>query len=330
MSDLQAAKAYVLAFYAALDAANPQDCAKVLAEFCAPDFLWRGMHPFNELRGAQAVAEAFWTPLKSALTPIQRRPDMLLAGDNFIDAGDSVWVVQMGHLLGNFDADWLTIPATRKMTFLRYAEFHRIENGVIAETAAFCDILGVIHQAGLRPLPISTGAEIMTPAPRTQDGNLLEVQPPEQGAQTLELINAMVAELVSEGVQSPHDHLARFWHEDMCWFGPAGIGASAWHDGYKRGHTNAFENGLEFIRHNGHQCRFAEGRYGGFFGYPSLTMRNAGGFLGLTASSVDAQMRIVDLYRREGDKLAENWVFIDILHFLKMQGVDVLERLKHP
>lgn len=28
--------------------------------------------------------------------------------------------------------------------------------------------------------------------------------------------------------------------------------------------------------------------------------------------------------RRDGDKLAENWVFIDLLHYLSMQGLDVL------
>ena len=330
MSDFQAAKAHVLAFYAALDAASPAQCEKVLAQYCTPDFLWRGMHPFNEQRGANAVAQSFWAPLKSALTPIQRRADMFLAGDNFIDGGGSTWVVQMGHLLGNFDADWIGIPASRKMAFLRYAEFHRIEDGLIAETASYCDILSVIQQTGLRPLPTATGAEIHTPAPRTQDGNLLTPQPPEQGAKTLQLINDMLADLLSEGISSPADHLKRFWHEDMCWFGPAGIGASAWHHGYKRGHTKPFENGLEFVRHNGHQCRIGEGNYGGFFGYPSLTMRSTGGFLGLTASSIEADMRIVDLYRREGDKLAENWIFIDILHFLNMQGVDVLARLKHP
>ncbi len=26
---------------------------------------------------------------------------------------------------------------------------------------------------------------------------------------------------------------------------------------------------------------------------------------------------------REGDKLAENWICIDMLHFLNMQGLDV-------
>jgi hypothetical protein len=39
-------------------------------------------------------------------------------------------------------------------------------------------------------------------------------------------------------------------------------------------------------------------------------------------------MRVVDIYRRDGDKLAENWVFIDLLHWLSMQGLDVLGRLQ--
>ncbi len=37
-------------------------------------------------------------------------------------------------------------------------------------------------------------------------------------------------------------------------------------------------------------------------------------------------MRVVDIYHRDGDKLAENWVFIDMLHFMNQQGLDVLER----
>jgi hypothetical protein len=39
-----------------------------------------------------------------------------------------------------------------------------------------------------------------------------------------------------------------------------------------------------------------------------------------------ADMRIVDVYYREGDKLLENWVMMDIPFWLKQQGVDILER----
>ncbi len=48
--------------------------------------------------------------------------------------------------------------------------------------------------------------------------------------------------------------------------------------------------------------------------------------MGLPASDRTVEMRVVDIYRRDGNKLAENWVFIDFLYFLKQQGLDVLER----
>ena len=37
---------------------------------------------------------------------------------------------------------------------------------------------------------------------------------------------------------------------------------------------------------------------------------------------------VVDIFRRDGDKLAENWVFIDLLHFWKQQGLDILQRME--
>nr|MDJ0757598.1 hypothetical protein [Ardenticatenaceae bacterium] len=54
--------------------------------------------------------------------------------------------------------------------------------------------------------------------------------------------------------------------------------------------------------------------------------RPIGGFLGLPGSSVNAEMQVVDVYRREGDLLAENWVLIDLVYWLKQQGLDVLNR----
>ena len=50
--------------------------------------------------------------------------------------------------------------------------------------------------------------------------------------------------------------------------------------------------------------------------------------MGIPANEARADMRVVDIYRRSGDKLAENWIFIDMLHFMKMQGVDVLADLQ--
>ena len=40
----------------------------------------------------------------------------------------------------------------------------------------------------------------------------------------------------------------------------------------------------------------------------TIYSKSSGGFLGLPGDAVAAEMRVVDVCRREGDKLAENWV----------------------
>ena len=54
-------------------------------------------------------------------------------------------------------------------------------------------------------------------------------------------------------------------------------------------------------------------------------MNQGDGFMGMPASETQTEMRVVDIYRRDGDKLAENWVFIDILYYLMQHGVDLLK-----
>jgi hypothetical protein len=287
------------------------------------------MHPFYVQSGPEAAAETFWLPFRRAFRPIQRRMDVFMAGHNHIDGGASEWVSSMGHLLGLFDEDWLGIPHHRRMAFLRYVEFHRVENGLIRETALFCDVLAVMQQVGIWPLAMQTGAAFLTPGPRTHDGLLFGPQDPEESRLTLDLIHRMMADLGGSRMGSPQDELARTWHEDMIWFGPAGIGATYTRERYDEQHQSPFSRTLGDIRFEGHLCRFAEGAYGGFFGWPNLTMRSLGGFMGLPATDKRLEMRVVDIYRRAGDKLAENWIFIDIPYFLYQQGVDVLARTAH-
>ena len=322
----QAEKMLVRAHYDALAKATPDTVVEVLAERTVPDWHWRGMHPFHEQRGAEAVAEVFWSPFLTSMMHVQRRQDIFIAGRNEIDGFKSVWVISMGHFMGLFDAPFLGIPASRKITMLRYAEFNRVENGVIVETALFCDLIHLMHQAGLRPLPPQTGQHLVQPGPATHDGLLYEDA--EGGDDTLALINRMIGDINAAGKLTPQDELAQCWHNDMIWWGPDGIGATYTIERYIEQHQRPFRTQLSDRKFNGHVCRLAEGNFGGFFGWPNLTLTSTGGYMGLPASGKSADMRVVDMYRRDGDKLAENWIFIDILHFLNMQGLDVLARMK--
>lgn len=328
MPDFQDSKALVRQFHDELDAAEGDEINAVIRRYTTEDYHWRGMHPFYEQHGADDVAEVFWKPFRSSFTSVQRRPDVFMAGLNDCDGFESEWVCCMGHLMGLFDQDWLGIPANGKMAFLRFVEFNRVTEGGISETALFCDIISVMQQVGLNPLPPQTGAAILTPGPRLHDGLLYDRQEPAEGEKTLGLINQMIADLTQDYWDSSEERLGRTWHDDMIWFGPAGIGATYTRERYRKQHQGPFRRQLKDIVYNGHVCRFAEGQFGGFFGWANLSMTTAGNFMGLPASDRPTEMRVVDIYRREGDKLAENWIFIDLLHFLSLQGLDVLDRTR--
>ncbi|MEM1110434.1 MAG: nuclear transport factor 2 family protein [Pseudomonadota bacterium] len=328
--DYQDIKQRALAYCDAMAAADPSNVEAVLRGFTAPGYHCYAVHPFGRLEGEAAVAENLWQPLMRDWSSLKRRPFMFMAGTSEID--QTQWVISAGVFMGLLDGNWLGIPATGRLTTLRYAEFLGFAEGRITRSAFFCDIIDVMQQARVSPLPASLGASQIFPAPLTQDGLLFDRIPPEQGTETLNLIDRMVDDLkainANDALTCPPDYLRRTWHEDMAWYGPAGIGATFTIERYQQQHQHPFRFGVKDKEFNGHICRLAEGNYGGFFGWPNLRHVPAGGFLGLPGANKAVEMRVVDLYRRSGDKLAENWIIIDFPWWLKQQGLDVFTRLK--
>jgi predicted ester cyclase len=328
MNAVQTAKRLVAEYYRELDQAQTDQIAPVIRRYVSAGFTCRAVHPFNELSGPDAVAGTVWEPMRRSIKPLQRRQDIFMAGLSETD--QQIWVCSMGHFMGLLDESWLGVPTTGKLVYLRYAEFHRVAAGRIAECGFFCDVLGLMKQVGLSPLPPSTAADILVPGPRTHDGLLFEAQDDAESARTLALVNQMKDDLVgSPSFGTPTSVLARTWQNGMLWFGPGGIGSTYTIDRYAIQHQGPFSRGLSNVTFNGHVCRFAEGHYAGWFGWPNLTMTPNGGFLGLPSSPKRVDMRVVDIYRREQDKLAENWILIDLLHWLLQQDVDILDRMHY-
>ena len=324
--DFQAEKDLVRAFHAALDQAKGEAIGQALAHYSAPDLLWRGYHPFGEINGAAAVAARFWLPLRASLTRMQRRQDVFFAGVNELDEQSGVWVTSMGHLMGLFDVPWLGIRPTGKMVMLRYCEFNRVENGKIAETAMYFDIPHLMAQAGQSPFPTQTAAHLVQPGPMTHGGLLFNPQPVEEGRATLAAIEAMISDLGTWNAGLPlEEELARTWHDDMIWWGPEGIGSTYTIERYAKQHSGPFRAAFSDRSKTRHIARLAEGHFGGFFGWPNFTATLSGEFMGFPPTGKKSEFRVIDIYRREGDKLAENWVFIDLLHFWHQQGVDILK-----
>ncbi|MCF7940435.1 MAG: ester cyclase [Spirochaetia bacterium] len=329
MGRYQKAKEVVRAYFDEMDTATPETVTAIIAEHTTADYNWKGVYPFREQTSAAAVAEVFWRPFLTGVKHVQRRQDIFIGGDNEISEG--IWVMSMGHFMGLFDEEWLGIRPTGKMVSLRYAEFCKVEDGKIAETGLFLDLIGFMDQAGVYPLPPSTGHYFIYPGPKDHNGLLFEDAPALEAVKTLDLVNKMVqdlSDLNDSGAEGcPPEVLEKAWAQDMIWYGPAGIGASYTIPRYQMQHQLPFRNNLAGKKFNGHVCRFAEGSFACFFGWPNLTNKPLGGFLGLPGGGdIAADMQVVDVYYRIDDKLSENWVLIDIPWWLKQQGLDLFER----
>ena len=326
--NFQNEKKIVLDFYNSVQKCRTDEIPEILSLHYSEDIIWRGFHPFNEIQDLVHLYKDFWQPLKKSFTNLQRRMDIFFAGSNSLSSNRDVWVVSMGHLMGLFDTPWIGIKHTNKIAMLRYCEFNKIVKGKITEVAMFFDIPHLMIQAGLRPFPLETAISLVQPGPISHNGLLFEEQNLIDTKNTSELIEQMINDVKiwnNFDKISLIKELRKNWKDDMIWWGPTGIGSSFTIERYVEQHALPFRNNFINRKFNGHICRLSEGIFGGFFGWPNLTLTPNKKFMGLKTTKKPSDMRVIDIYRREGNKLAENWVFIDFLHFWKMQGIEILK-----
>lgn len=325
MPDFQYEKSVVRSYHFAQDSAKAGEMATVEQRFAHDAYVWRGYHPFGEIQDPKEVGTTFWQSLMTSLTHLKRREDIFFAGQNWLKEDGSVWVVSMGHLMGLFDRPWLCIAPTHKIAMLRYCAFYRVKDGKIAEVSMYFDLPHLMRQAGQVLFPNQTAAHLIQPGPLTHGGLLFDPQPAEAGLQTQAAIDAMITDLGQWALGLPlEEELARTWHDDMLWWGPEGIGSSYTIERYAKQHSAPFRAAFSDRSATNHIARVAEGHFGAFVGWPNFTARLSGEFMGQKPTGAFGEFRVIDVYRREGSKLAENWVFIDLVHFWKTQGWDVL------
>ena len=149
-------------------------------------------HPVNEHQGSAAIADALWRPIRESFPDIERRDQIVIAGE--YDGND--YVCAMGQLQGTFSQDWYDIPAGHGVATLRYGEVHQIGDGLITRSHVIIDVLDLMHQVGCWPISPSLGAEGAWQSPATQDGVNLDSVDPETGAEALALCKKMHAGLL--------------------------------------------------------------------------------------------------------------------------------------
>lgn len=303
---------------------------------------WRGSHPLNEMAGTAAVLEKVWRPLLRALPDLERR-DLIFAAGRY--EGQDM-VAAMGHYLGTFERDWLTIPATGRPLYIRYGEVYTVRDGMITHATCLWDILDVMRQTGYWPIAPSLGVEGMWPGPITGDGLVLYETDPATGAESLAQTLAM------HGTLGDYDDLEKLgrdgllampqkehWHQNMMWYGPAGIGTTRGLAGFVDHHQLPFrlafpnrKGGIQITDRakGGHYLRIGDGNYSVTAGWPSVRARHLGGnFLGVGPTGREITMRVMDFYLHHEGRIRENWVPIDILDILLQMDIDVFDRMRY-
>ncbi len=315
-----------------------------------------GSHPINHLVGVEEIVEQLLIPMKIAMPDLERRDDILVAG-HF--AGED-WVSATGYYYGTMVEDWLGLPASNHWLQVRFGEFYRLVDGRVVDCYLLFDVLDVLRQLGLNPMPRARGIEGLVPGPATQDGLMFTRHDAQESRKSADLVDAMIIEglLSYDRIDNASIGMERFWHPNMMWYGPAAIGSTRGLQGFLRHHQHPWQEafpdyaqepagidatagvtGLQAYHEHAWQrnqahykggkeiVRLADGNYVSWSGWPGIHATHTGADLfGMPASGRPFTVRVMDFWRRDGDLLSENWVLIDMPHLLQQLGVDVFEQ----
>ncbi len=304
---------------------------KVFEKYLSDDIALNITKPFEKIKGIKNYSDKFWSPLLDSFPDMEIQPYILIGGE--YEGRNNVSLT--GNFIGTFKNDWLDIPATDQPTWIRFAAHFILRNNKITHAWYFLDILDVMRQAGFNYFPCK-GIQHVPPAPMTGNGIVLYQTDKKEGQKTLDLTNTMLNGLGSyDGKSLESMGQERFWDvQNMMWYGPSGIGTTRGLKGFQENHQLPFligfpDRGITPKKGKIYFAQIGDGNYSCDFGFPAMYgTHNGDGWLGLKATNKEITLRVVDYWRREGDKLKENWVLIDLVDVLEQLGVDVFNLMK--
>jgi predicted ester cyclase len=334
MEQNQRNKQLVWDFWHLLDHTSAAEAAQAMQPVMHPDARWHGPDPIGPMQGAEQFVAEFWSSLRHSFNGLRRESRLFFGGrskgrvDGENDGRE--WVCGTGYLRGRFDQEWLGIPATQAPVQIRWGEFCRVEDGLIAEIYFLLDLVDLMQQAGFQVLPPSRGRDGLYPPPRDDNGVLLGPQSAEASQRTLELIRHFIfdglnrydrSELGSMGV-------AEFFHPDVRWYGPGGIGACNGLKEFEELHQRHWLHAFPDRAVQDLDSLFSEGSYTGASGWAGVKGSHGGEYLGVPASGKRIEVNGLDYWRRSGDRFIENWVLVDMVHLFRQMGVDLFARMR--
>ena len=327
-------KHIVWKYWQAIEAAGAHHSATVARNYLDAHVIWNGFDPVNKLQGIEGFLSGFWLPLQQSFPDLRRQSHLFFGGKSSgrIDGlrDGHMWVCGTGYLNGTLVHDYLTIPATDRQVNIRWGEFCRLEQGRIVEIHCLLDLIDLMQQAGFQILPPSRGKAGVFPPPRASDGILLDAQNPTETRMSLDHIRRFLFNGLNKYDESALESMgmADFFHPEVRWYGPGGIGACLSLRDFQSQHQGPWLHAFSNRQVQNLDALFAEGSYSGASGWKGVVTTHTGEYLGCPPTSTRLiGINGLDYWKREGELYIENWVFVDMIHLFRQMGVDLLDRL---
>lgn len=332
----QANKELVWQLWSDLDGgAADTDPAGPFGAALAPDVAWHGHAPIGSLSGIAAVVEQFWMPLAHSFPQLRRETHLFFGGESNGRAdGDLTrdgrrWVTGTGLFHATFANDYLGIPASGEPVEIRWGEFCCIEDGVITEIYFLIDVVDLMRQAGFDVLPPARGANGVYPAPASGDGLLHDGVDAGVSAYSLDHIRRFIFDGLNAFDESELESMgmADWFHTDVQWFGPGGIGACLSFHEFETLHQAPWLVAFPDRQVQDLDALFAEGSYSGAPGWAGVIATHTGPYLDQPATGKAIEFNGLDWWKRDGEEYIENWVFVDMVHLFAQFGVNLFDRI---
>ena len=331
----QSNKRIVWDFWQALENVAVNEVETVARATMDTDIVWHGPDPINQLRGVEAFVTDFWLPLLNSFPDLKRQTHLFCGGqsngriDGDISLDGKMWVSGTGYFNATFAQDYLTIPATGSEVNIRWGEFCRMEQGKIVKIYFLLDLIDLMQQAGFHVLPPSRGQDGLYPPPRANDGILLDAQNEQESAYSLDHIRRFIFDGLNKYDQSELKSMgmADFFHPNMQWYGPGGIGACLSLKEFEDFHQQPWLIAYPDRQVQNLDALIAEGSYSGAPGWAGVKATHTGPYLDSPATGKQVEFNGLDWWKREGEMYVENWVFVDMIHLFRQFGIDLFGRL---
>jgi predicted ester cyclase len=331
---LQEAKARALAYWSAIDAADAGELRSACRSHLPASFRWQGPAPFPELTGPDALAAEYLAPLRRAIPDLARQTHILMAGASNgrkDGTGDgAIWVGATGYMNGTAIDSFLGIPPGPRPLRIRWTEFLRVADQQIVQSQFLIDFIDWFEQVERPVLPRSRGVPFVFPAPTDYMGVLADAQDESVSQETLDFSREFIFGGLNKFDQKnlASMGMARFFHPNLKWYGPGGIGGclslKEFEDFHQRPWLVAYPDRQVQDLDN----LIAEDRMVGASSFPGVVATHTGPYLDTAPTHNRITFRGIDFWLKSGNQFTENWVFVDMIHLFEQFGVDLFARMK--